>query len=333
VSFSRINPYIYTTLVICTLNTHKNTEIIKSIAKELGFSFCGIAKAEFLTEEASKLEEWLKRGYQGKMSYLENHFDKRLDPTQLVSGAKSVVSLVFNYYPKETHQDPDQLKIAKYAYGQDYHFVIKDKLKEFMAKIEEQIGAVEGRVFVDSAPVHERAWAAKSGLGWIGKNSLLLNRELGSFFFLAELIIDLELESDGPTKDYCGTCTACQDACPTDAIPEPYVVDGSRCISYLTIELKEEIPTEFKGSMENWVFGCDICQDVCPWNRFSQPQQEPKFDPQGWEAFSDNDWEEMTQEVFQKVFKKSAVKRAKYSGLKKNISFVQNQKSAEERKS
>lgn len=299
-----------------------NTEIVKSIASKLGFSFCGISKAEFLSEEAPKVEEWLKRGYQGKMGYLENHFDKRLDPTLLVPGAKSVISLVYNYYPQEIHQKEGQLKIAKYAYGQDYHFVIKDKLKEFMAQIEANIGEVEGRVFVDSAPVHERAWAAKSGLGWIGKNSLLLNREMGSFFFLAELILDLELESDGPIKDYCGTCTACQDACPTDAIPEPYVVDGSRCISYLTIELKEEVPSEFKDKMENWVFGCDICQDVCPWNRFSKPHQEPKFKPQGWESFSDKEWYEMTEEVFQKVFKKSAVKRTKYAGLKSNIRFV-----------
>lgn len=305
---------------------HSNTETVKSIARELGFSFCGIAKAEFLSEEAPKLEEWLKRGYQGKMGYLENHFDKRLDPTKLVPEAKSVVSLVYNYSPQQTHQKDVQLKIAKYAYGQDYHFVIKDKLKIFMEKIEDQIGAVEGRVFVDSAPVHERAWAAKSGLGWVGKNSLLLNRDMGSFFFLAELIIDLALEPDGPMKDYCGTCTACQDACPTDAIPAPYVVDGSRCISYLTIELKEEIPSEFKGKMESWAFGCDICQDVCPWNRFSKPHNEPKFQPQGWEKFSDKEWAEMTEEVFQKVFKKSAVKRAKYAGLKGNISFVQNQR-------
>ncbi|WP_421764276.1 tRNA epoxyqueuosine(34) reductase QueG [Ekhidna sp.] len=299
------------------------TQNIKVWAKEIGFSFCGISKAEFLEEEANKVEEWLKRGYQGKMSYLENHFDKRLDPTKLVPGAKSVVSLVYNYYPEKIHQSEDKPKIAKYAYGQDYHFVIKDKLKTFMNRIQEEIGEVDGRVFVDSAPVHERAWAAKSGLGWVGKNSLLLNREMGSFFFLAELIIDLELEPDGPMKDYCGTCTACQDACPTDAIPEPYVVDGSRCISYLTIELKEEIPLEFKNKMEGWAFGCDICQDVCPWNRFSKPHSEPAFQPQGWEDFSKKDWQEMTEEVFQKVFKKSAVKRTKFEGLKRNIRFLE----------
>ncbi|MBC6409438.1 MAG: tRNA epoxyqueuosine(34) reductase QueG [Ekhidna sp.] len=299
-----------------------NREIIKKIASELGFSFCGISKAEFLEEEAPKLEEWLKRGYQGKMSYLENYFDKRLDPTKLVPGAKSIVSLIYNYFPEQIHQDKDKPKIAKYAYGQDYHFVIKDRLRKFMTCIHKKIGEVNGRIFVDSAPVHERAWAAKSGLGWMGKNSLLLNREMGSFFFLAELIIDLELEPDGPVKDYCGTCTACQDACPTDAIPEPYVVDGSRCISYLTIELKDEIPQEFKDKMENWVFGCDICQDVCPWNRFSTPHAESKFRPQGWEDLREGDWQEMTEEVFQYVFKKSAVKRTNFAGLIRNLKFI-----------
>lgn len=306
------------------MNPQQHTALIKSLATELGFSFCGVSKAGFLEDEAPKVEEWLSRGYQGKMGYLENHFDKRLDPTKLVPGAKSVVSLIYNYYPEKDQATDGNYKLAKYAYGQDYHHVIKDKLKVFMDQIQAKIGAVEGRVFVDSAPVHERAWAAKSGLGWIGKNSLLLNRQMGSFFFLAELIIDLELEPDGPMKDYCGTCTACQDACPTDAISEAYVVDGSKCISYLTIELKESIPSEFKGKMENWAFGCDICQDVCPWNRFSTPHNEPAFQPQGWEDFSTQDWEEMTQEVFSKVFKKSAVKRTKYEGLKRNISFLKN---------
>ena len=304
------------------MNIHGNTHLVKSLATELGFSFCGISKAEFLEEEAPKLEEWLKRGYQGEMGYLENHFDKRLDPTKLVLGARSVVSLVYNYYPKEQHQSDQGPKIAKYAYGQDYHHVVKDKLKELVDRIREKVGQIEGRVFVDSAPVMERQLAAKSGIGWIGKNSLLLNRNMGSFFFLAELIIDLELEPDGPIKDYCGTCTACQDACPTDAIPQPYVIDGSKCISYLTIELKDEIPNEFKGRMENWAFGCDICQDVCPWNRFSKPHEEPKFKPQGWEDFKSKDWEEMTEEVFQKVFKKSAVKRTKFGGLKRNLDFL-----------
>jgi epoxyqueuosine reductase len=304
----------------------KHTSIIKSIAKELGFSFCGIAKAEFLEAEAPKLEEWLKRGYQGKMGYLENHFDKRLDPTKLVRGAKSVVSLVYNYFPEKDLAKPEQPNIAKYAYGQDYHEVIKEKLRNFLEQIETQIGAVEGRAFVDSAPVHERAWAAKAGLGWVGKNSLLLNRQMGSFFFLAELIIDLALTPDGPIADYCGTCTACQDACPTDAIPAPYVVDGSKCISYLTIELKEAIPSEFKGKMENWAFGCDICQDVCPWNRFAKPHQEPAFQPQGWEGFSTKEWSELTQETFSQVFKKSAVKRTKFAGLKRNIDFLKTNK-------
>ena len=301
----------------------KRTQLLKSIALELGFSFCGISKAEFLESESPKLEEWLRRGYQGKMSYLERNFDNRLDPTKLVPGAKSVVSLVYNYYPKETLENKDVPKIAKYAYGQDYHFVVKEKLKIFFARIQKEIGEVNGRVFVDSAPVHERAWAAKSGLGWIGKNSLLLNKDMGSFFFLAELILDLELEADGPIKDYCGTCTACQDACPTDAISEAYLVDGSRCISYLTIELRDEIPMEFQEKMENWAFGCDICQDVCPWNRFSKPHSEPKFLPQGWENLSDGEWKEMTTEIFQKIFKKSAVKRTKFDGLKRNLKFIE----------
>ena len=297
--------------------------LVKKIAQDLGFSFCGIAKAEFLEDEAPKLEEWLKRGYQGKMSYLENHFDKRLDPTKLVPGAKSMVSLVYNYFPAKDPGGNNNLRIAKYAYGEDYHFVVKEKLKEFMVRLQESVGAIEGRVFVDSAPVMERAWAQRSGLGWIGKNSLLLNRQMGSFFFLAELIIDLELEPDGAVKDYCGTCTACMDACPTDAIAEPYVVDGSKCISYFTIELKEEIPAEVKGKFENWIFGCDICQDVCPWNRFAQPHHEKRFlaHPE-LKGMTTNDWRELTDEVFQKLFKKSAVKRAGLKGLQRNIDFV-----------
>ncbi len=305
----------------------ENSQLIKSIAKELDFSFCGISKAEFLEEEAPRLEQWLRRGYAGQMHYLEKNFDQRLDPRLLVSGAKSVISLVYNYYPKKDlteNNSNDKLKIAKYAYGEDYHFVIKDKLKIFLERIQKEIGEVNGRAFVDSAPVHERAWAQKSGLGWIGKNSLLLNRSKGSFFFLAELILDLELEYDGPIKDYCGTCTACMDACPTDAIPQPYVVDGSKCISYFTIELKEDIPVEQKGKFENWIFGCDICQDVCPWNRFSQPHNEPRFNPlSDLEKMKRKDWQEITQEVFQKLFKKSAVKRTKFSGLKRNIEFLE----------
>lgn len=298
---------------------------IKKIAGELGFSYCGIAKAEFLEEEAPRLEEWLKRGYQGKMSYLENHFDKRLDPTLLVPGAKSVISLIYNYYPEKdlSKENPESYKLAKYAYGEDYHYVVKDKLKLFLQRIEETIGKVEGRAFVDSAPVHERAWAKKAGLGWIGKNSLLLNKTMGSFFFLAELIIDLELEYDGPIKDYCGTCTACMDACPTEAITQPYVLDGSKCISYFTIELKEEIPSEVKGKFENWIFGCDICQDVCPWNSFSKPTNESRFQPQTQlEDMTRNDWEEITDEVFKSLFRNSAVTRTRFEGLKRNITFV-----------
>jgi epoxyqueuosine reductase len=305
------------------LKYQQQSNLIKSLASKLGFSFCGISKAEFLEAEAPRLEEWLKRGYQGKMSYLENHFDKRLDPTLLVPGAKSVISLIYNYYPKKDLATAENFKIAKYAYGEDYHFVIKDKLKEFLQRIQEEIGEVHGRAFVDSAPVMERTWAKKSGMGWIGKNSLLLNRSMGSFFFLAELIIDLKLAYDGPIKDYCGTCTACMDACPTEAIPEPYVVDGSKCISYYTIELKEEIPNDAKGKFENWIFGCDICQDVCPWNRFSTPHNEPRFEPHpNLPTIKQRDWEEITEDVFQNLFKKSAVKRTKLEGLRRNIKFV-----------
>jgi epoxyqueuosine reductase len=304
-------------------NPSKHTALIKSVAATLGFSFCGISKAEFLKEEAPQLEEWLRRGYQGKMSYLENHFDKRLDPTLLVPGAKSVVSLIYTYYPEKDLSKTNDLKIAKYAYGEDYHIVVKDKLKILLEKISEEIGEVHGRAFVDSAPVMERAWAKRGGLGWIGKNSLLLNRQMGSFFFLAELIIDVELDYDGPIKDYCGSCTACMDACPTDAIPAPYVVDGSKCISYFTIELKEEIPSEVKGKFENWIFGCDICQDVCPWNSFSKPHQEERFKPASeLEGMTRQQWEEITEDVFQNVFKNSPVKRTKFSGLTRNIKFM-----------
>lgn len=301
------------------------TQLIKNKAQVLGFDFCGIAKAEFLEEEAPRLEQWLNQNMHGKMSYMANHFDKRLDPTQLVEGAKSVVSLMYNYYPEEDLAEEENYKIAKYAYGKDYHFVIKQKLKELLGYMLDEIGEIHGRAFVDSAPVMERAWAEKSGLGWVGKHSLLLNRQQGSFFFLAELIIDLELEYDSPVKDYCGTCTRCMDACPTDAIPEPYVVDGSRCISYFTIELKEQesIPEEFKGKFNNWIFGCDICQDVCPWNRFSRPHHEPDFQPsESMRDLKQKDWEEITKEVFNKVFKNSPLKRAKWEGLQRNIKFV-----------
>ena len=254
---------------------------------------------------------------------MANHFDKRLDPTKLVEGAKSVVSLLYSYYPEEPIKEEDSFKIAKYAYGKDYHFVIKDKLKDFMELIQQEVGEVGGRVFVDSAPVMERQWAAKSGLGWLGKNSLLLNRQMGSFFFIAELILDLELIPDGPVKDYCGTCTKCMDACPTDAIVANQLVDASKCISYLTIELKDEIPKQFSDHMEDWIFGCDICQDVCPWNRFAKKHQEPQFAPHPeLKEMDKQSWQELTQEVFSELFRKSAVKRTKYEGLKRNIAFV-----------
>lgn len=299
-----------------------NTSKVKQIARELGFMYCGISKAGFLEEEAPRLVNWLKNDNHGKMKYMENHFDKRLDPTKLVPGANAVISLLYNYSTKNI-QPEDSYKIAKYAYGQDYHFVIKEKLREFVSKIQEEIGDVEGRVFVDSAPVLEKAWAAKSGVGWIGKNTNLINPKEGSFFFIAEVIIDLQLNADGPMKDYCGTCTKCIDACPTDALT-PYLIDASKCISYLTIELRDEhLPEEFAGKMEDWAFGCDICQDVCPWNRFSKTHQEPRFSPHDkLQEFTKKDWEELTKEVFNDVFRKSAVKRTKYDGFKRNIEFL-----------
>ncbi|MGX1928756.1 tRNA epoxyqueuosine(34) reductase QueG [Flagellimonas sp. 2504JD4-2] len=301
---------------------YKHTDLIKTEAKRLGFLSCGISKAEFLEEEAPRLEKWLNQGMHGEMQYMENHFDKRLDPTKLVEGSKSVVSLLLNYYPSEA-QSAESYKISKYAYGTDYHFVIKDKLKSLLNFIQEEIGEVHGRAFVDSAPVLDKAWAARSGLGWIGKHSNLLTQQVGSFYFIAELIIDLELEYDSPVTDHCGTCTACIDACPTEAIVQPYVVDGSKCISYFTIELKNEIPTDFQGKFDEWMFGCDVCQDVCPWNRFSKPHSEPLFDPHpDLLSMSKKDWEEITEDVFRQIFKKSAVKRTKFSGLQRNIDFL-----------
>lgn len=300
----------------------KHTATIKRLAHDLGFTHCGISNAEFLDDEAPRLSKWLKNGMHGKMSYMENHFDKRLDPTKLVPGAKSVVSLLYNYSTENVQPD-DAPKIAKYAYGEDYHFVIKDKLKTFFHHIHEDIGEVGGRVFVDSAPVLEKSWAAKSGLGWVGKNTNLINPKKGSFFFLAELILDIPLTSDGPMKDYCGTCTKCIDACPTEALT-PYNIDGSKCISYLTIELKDDVvPSQFIGKMEDWVFGCDICQDVCPWNRFSLKHNESRFLPhEKLPEMDRKDWTEMTQDIFNEVFKKSAVKRTKFKGLKRNIEFL-----------
>ena len=258
----------------------------------------------------------------GEMRYMANHFDKRLDPRLLVDGAKSVVSLLLNYYP-DKEQIEDSYKISKYAYGQDYHFVIKSKLKQLQEFISEEIGEVNGRAFVDSAPVLDKAWAAKSGLGWIGKHSNLLTQQVGSFYFIAELIVDLELEYDHAVTDHCGTCTACIDACPTEAIVEPYVVDGSKCISYFTIELKNEIPTSVQGQFDDWIFGCDVCQDVCPWNKFSKPHREPLFDSHpDLLSTTKKDWEEITEDVFKKVFRNSAVKRTKFEGLKRNIDFL-----------
>ena len=301
----------------------KHTNLIKTEAKRLGFLSCGISKAEFLENEAPRLEKWLNNNMHGEMQYMENHFDKRLDPTKLVEGSKSVISLLLNYYPAQEQTDKIAPKISKYAYGKDYHFVIKEKLKDLMDFIQEEIGDVHGRAFVDSAPVLDKAWAARSGLGWIGKNSNLLTQQVGSFYFIAELIVDLELEYDSPVTDHCGSCTACLDACPTKAIVQPYVVDGSKCISYFTIELKDNIPAGFKGKFDNWMFGCDICQDVCPWNRFSKPHREPLFDPHpDLLEMTLKDWEEITEDVFRKVFKNSAVKRTKFSGLKRNINFL-----------
>ncbi len=301
----------------------KYAELIKSHAKRLGFLDCGIAKAEFLEDEAPRLEQWLKEGFHGQMYYMENHFDKRLDPRLLVDGAKSVISLSYNYFPAEEQRNTSY-KLSKYAYGEDYHHVIKHKLFELLECIRDEIGEVNGRCFVDSAPVMERSWAEKAGLGWNGKHTLLIQKQQGSFFFLAELIIDLELAYDDPfTTDHCGSCTRCIDACPTQAILPNNEVDGSKCISYLTIELKDNIPTQFKDKTDNWMFGCDVCQDVCPWNRFSTPHNEPLFQPKdGLLDMTQSDWQELTEETFRKVFKKSAVKRTKFSGLTRNIKFL-----------
>jgi epoxyqueuosine reductase len=283
---------------------------------------CGISKAGFLEQEAPRLEAWLNQNRHGQMQYMENHFDKRLDPTKLVEGSKSVISLLLNYYPQQFQRD-DSYKISKYAYGTDYHFVIKDKLKELLHCIQEQVGDVHGRAFVDSAPVLDKAWAAKSGLGWIGKHSNLLSKQTGSFYFIAELIVDLDLDYDTPVTDHCGSCTACIDACPTQAIVEPYKVDGSKCISYFTIELKNEIPSSVSGQFDDWMFGCDVCQDVCPWNRFSKAHKEPLFDPHpDVLSNSKKDWEEITKEVFSEIFKKSPLKRTKFEGLRRNIEFL-----------
>ncbi len=298
------------------------TRTIRELATASGFSYCGFSKAEKLDEEARHLEKWLLQGSHGKMQYMENHFEKRIDPTQLMPGAKSVISLAYNYYT-EKKQDPGAgYIISQYAFGEDYHFVIKDKLKEIIFRLQEQFGTFEARIFVDSAPVLEKAWAKKSGLGWQGKNTNIIHPKSGSFFFLAEIICDLALEYDHPITDHCGTCTACLDACPTGALT-PYTIDAKKCISYLTIELKDQfIPDAFNGKMEHRIFGCDICQDVCPWNRFSKQHAETRFEPKAQLlSMQKNEWEEITEEVFKQLFKNSAVQRTKPEGLKRNIRF------------
>ena len=299
------------------------TRFLKRKANNLGFLSCGISKAVFLEEEATKLENWLNDGKHGEMKYMENHFDMRLDPRKLVPDAKSVISLSYNYFNENLQKDKDAPKISKYAYGNDYHKVIKEKLKILFKELQKEFGDINGRVFIDSAPIMEKAWAAKSGLGWIGKNTNLISQKVGSFYFLAEIIVDLEFEYDSPVTDHCGSCTACIDSCPTGALVKPYEIDASKCISYLTIELKDEIPSEFNGKMDNWAFGCDVCQDVCPWNRFSRKHNEPLFNPnQEMMKMGKKEWEELTEETFEVIFKNSAVKRTKYKGLKRNISFI-----------
>jgi len=296
---------------------------IKAKAAELGFFYCGFSKAEFLEDEAPKLEKWLNKNYNGKMAYMSNHFDLRLDPRKLVPGAKSVISLLFNYSTTAEQKDKDAPKISKYAFGEDYHYVVKERLFQLFDYSKGLIGDIDGRVFVDSAPVMDKVWAKKSGLGWMGKNSNLIHPREGSFFFIAEMIIDVDFEPDGPIKDYCGSCTRCIDACPTDAIVEPYVIDGSRCISYLTIELKDEIlPNEFKSKMDNWAFGCDVCQDICPWNRFTKATNEERFSNPKLLDLSKKEWQEMSKEFYDELFKRSAVKRTKYNGLKRNVEFL-----------
>ena len=306
--------------------TTENTSLIKAEALRLGFDFCGIAKATFLEEEAPRLEQWLLQSRHGKMKYMENYFDLRTDPTKLVPGAKSVITLLINYFPPE-QQKAEVPRIAKYAYGEDYHEIIREKLKQLLLMMKNEIGEINGRGFVDSAPVLERAWATKSGLGWIGKNGNLLHKQAGSFFFIATLIVDVELIYDDPfAKDYCGSCRRCIEACPTDAILENKVVDGSRCISYFTIELKDALlPDHLKSQFSNWMFGCDVCQDVCPWNRFSKPHNEVGFAPLPQVLnFTSNDWEELTEDSFKQIFKNSPLKRSKFEGIKRNLRFVKN---------
>ncbi|NUM32807.1 MAG: tRNA epoxyqueuosine(34) reductase QueG [Bacteroidetes bacterium] len=306
-------------------SAQKNSQIVKKLAKDEGFDFCGISKAEFLDSEAKRLEYWLKNGFHGKMQWMENYFDKRLDPRLLVQGAKSVISLLYNYHTDKKQLNSDVPIVSKYAFGKDYHLTIKEKLYKLLEKINENIGKTDARVFTDSAPVMERVWAARGGLGWIGKHTLLINKSKGSFYFIAEIICDIELMPDAPIKDYCGTCTACIDACPTGAILPGKILDSNRCISYLTIELKDELPVEFKNKLENRVFGCDICQEVCPWNRFAESNKEADFQPQlEFLNMNKKDWENLNEETFNKLFKNSAIKRTKFKGLRRNIDFLEN---------
>ena len=303
----------------------KYSDFIKNKSIELGFISCGISKSGFLENEIGRFESWLKDNYHGQMSYMERNFDKRMDTTKLVAGSKSVISLLFNYYPSKEINN-DSFKISKYAYGKDYHFIIKDKLKSLLSSMRNEIGEIDGRVFVDSAPIMEKAWAKKSGLGWIGKNTNLISKKTGSFFFIAEIIVDLELEYDGEVTDHCGSCTACLDACPTDALYEPYKIDASKCISYFTIELKDQFPNDLKKDFNDWIFGCDICQDVCPWNKFSIPNKEPLLNPKNEiNQYSKKDWLELTDEVFKVVFKETPLERTKFKGLKRNIQYANEQ--------
>lgn len=306
------------------MNTHNHTAIVKEIATQCGFDYCGIAKAVPLDDDARRLENWLAKGMNGSMQYMENYFDLRVNPLKLVPGAQSVITLLLNYFPSKSFR-PGTPKISRYAWGNDYHEVIRTKLKRFLQEMKTKIGEVNGRGFVDSAPVLERTWAQRSGLGWIGKNGNLIKKGSGSFFFIATLIVDIKLEYDDPVaKDYCGSCRKCIDACPTDAIQENRVIDGSKCISYFTIELKDMlIPGEMKGKFNNWMFGCDICQEVCPWNRFSTATHETAFEPiPEILNFDTREWEALTEESFKKIFRNSALKRAKFNGIKRNLKFI-----------
>lgn len=306
------------------MNAGQQTYFVKKAAQQLGFDFCGIAKAQRLDEDARRLESWLNKGFNGSMNYMADHFDLRIDPSKLVPGARSVITLLINYFPQQ-QQNELAPKISKYAFGNDYHEVIRKKLKTLLQQVKEKVGEINGRGFVDSAPVLERSWAQKAGMGWVGKNGNLINKQSGSFFFIATLITDLELEYDAPfAKDYCGTCTKCIDHCPTDAILPDKVIDGSRCISYFTIELKDAlIPGEVKGKFDDWMFGCDVCQDVCPWNRFSKPHNETAFTPLPEILnFTTTDWEELTEESFKVIFRNSPLKRSRYEGIRRNLKFI-----------